>query len=183
MRTKNKKRLFLTILTVALLVTGLLLAGCSDKKDKPEVKKAAVVTTSEKLPKLVDFWSPTCPPCRAMMPFLNELATEYDHAFELVKIDDLIDLTAPGVEQFKARPKKELKFEVDDERYSTTELELTPVQILSIAELKSEEYYLKQIVGHQEISYKDKETELISMLHNPRFFSCKKGPATVSFRR
>jgi hypothetical protein len=103
--------------------------------------------------------------------------------FEPVKIDDLIDLTAPGVELFKARPKKELKFEVDDERYSTTELELTPVQILSIAELKSEEYYLKQIVGHQEISYKDKETELISMLHNPRFFSCKKGPATVSFRR
>lgn len=102
--------------------------------------------------------------------------------FELVKIDDLIDLTAQGVEQFKVKPKKELKFEVDDERYSTTEIELTPVQILSIAGLKSEEYYLKQIIGHQEISFKDKETELINMAHNPRFFSCKKGPATVSFR-
>ena len=103
--------------------------------------------------------------------------------FEPVKIEDLVDLTAQGVEQFKVKPKKELKFEVDDERYSTTELELTPVQILTIAGLKPEEYYLKQIIGHQEISFKDKETELINMVHNPRFFSCKKGPATVSFRK
>ncbi|MEA3392068.1 MAG: thioredoxin family protein, partial [Candidatus Marinimicrobia bacterium] len=34
-----------------------------------------------------DFWSPTCPPCRAMMPFLEELHVEYAHAFKLVKID------------------------------------------------------------------------------------------------
>jgi hypothetical protein len=103
--------------------------------------------------------------------------------FEPVEMYDQIDLTEPGVEQFKAKPKKELHFEVDDEKYSTTELELTPVQILTIAGLKSEEYYLKQIVDHQEITFKDKENELISMFHNPRFISCKKGPATVSYSK
>jgi hypothetical protein len=101
--------------------------------------------------------------------------------FEPVQMEASIDLAAKGIEMFKVKPKEELKFEVDDEKYSTTEIELTPVEILDKAGLKSEQYYLKQILGHQEISYKDKETELISMLHNPKFISCKKGPATVSY--
>ena len=87
MKTKNKKRLFLTVLTVALLVTGLLLTGCSGKKEKVQVTEAAVIKPAEGLPKMVDFWSPTCPPCRAMTPLLHELKTEYDHAFELEKVD------------------------------------------------------------------------------------------------
>lgn len=101
--------------------------------------------------------------------------------FEPVQEQEIVNLKAKGIEMFKVKPKRELKFEVDDERYTTTEIELTPVQILSIAGLKPEQYYLKQIIGHQEISYKDKETELISMLHNPKFISCKKEPTTVSF--
>lgn len=105
------------------------------------------------------------------------------HDFEPVQIQESVDLTSKGIEMFKVKPKKELKFEVDDEKYKTSETELTPVDILSKAGLKAEEYYLKQIIGHTEISYKDKETELISMLHNPKFISCKKGPATVSFNR
>jgi hypothetical protein len=105
------------------------------------------------------------------------------HDFEPVQMEESIDLTAKGIELFKVKPKKELKFEVDDVEYSTIEIELTPVEILVKAGLKSEQYYLKQILGHQEISYKDKETELISMFHHPKFISCKKGPATVSFNR
>jgi len=101
--------------------------------------------------------------------------------FEPVEEHERVDLTAKGIEMFKVKPKKELKFEVDDEKYKTTETELTPVEILGMAGLKYEVYYLKQIIGHTEISYKDKETVLISMLHNPKFISCKKGPATVSF--
>jgi hypothetical protein len=106
-----------------------------------------------------------------------------NHDFEHVQMDESVDLTGKGIEMFKIKPKKELKFEVDDEEYSTTEIELTPVEILDKAGLKSDQYYLKQIIGHQEIPYKDKETELISMLHHPKFISCKKGPATVSFNR
>ncbi len=87
MKSKNTKRVLFTILTVSLLVIGLLLTGCSDKKVKEEPQKASVVTSTDKLPKMVDFWSPTCPPCKAMLPILAELHEEYAHAFELVKVD------------------------------------------------------------------------------------------------
>jgi len=87
MRSKNKKRVLFTVLTVSLLVAGLLLTGCSDKKTKEEPKKASVVTSSTKLPKMVDFKSPTCPPCRAMEPILAELGEEYAYAFELELVD------------------------------------------------------------------------------------------------
>ena len=87
MKLKNKKRLLMSVLTVTVLVTGLLLAGCTDKKEKATVEKAEVAASSEKLPKLVDFWSPTCPPCRAMTPMLHELDEEYAHAFILEKVD------------------------------------------------------------------------------------------------
>ncbi len=87
MKLKNKRRVLFTIFTVSLLVVGLLLSGCGDKKAKEELTKVALVTPSGKLPKMVDFWSPTCPPCRAMIPLLEELHVEYVHAFELEKVD------------------------------------------------------------------------------------------------
>ena len=87
MRSTQKRKLFLSALITVFLAAGLLLGSCGGEKTKTEALKTPAVITSEKLPKMVDFWSPTCPPCRAMMPMLEELHTEYDHAFELVKID------------------------------------------------------------------------------------------------
>lgn len=83
----KKRTTLLTILLATLLVGTLLFAGCSGKKAEEAPKKASVVTSSVKLPKMVDFWSPTCPPCKAMLPILAELHEEYDHAFKLVKVD------------------------------------------------------------------------------------------------
>ncbi|MDD3095183.1 MAG: thioredoxin family protein [Candidatus Neomarinimicrobiota bacterium] len=77
-----------------LLSAALLFAACSGgDKAESKVKSTAntSVNTSEKLPKMVDFKSPTCPPCRAMEPILAELAVEYDHAFEL----ELVDVSLP----------------------------------------------------------------------------------------
>ncbi len=38
-------------------------------------------------PVLVDFWAPWCPPCRAVAPVIDELATEYEGRAQVVKID------------------------------------------------------------------------------------------------
>jgi thioredoxin 1 len=89
----SKKPIFqiMNIIGVLLLAGTLLFAGCS--KGDTDAAKDTVLSkkSSEALPKMVDFKSPTCPPCRAMEPILAELAREYDHVFEL----EIIDVSLP----------------------------------------------------------------------------------------
>ena len=39
------------------------------------------------LPVLVDFWSPTCAPCRRMMPTIEAVAQEYAGRVKIAKLD------------------------------------------------------------------------------------------------
>lgn len=36
---------------------------------------------------LIDFYTPTCPPCRAMAPTLEQIATEQGDKLKVVKVD------------------------------------------------------------------------------------------------
>lgn len=82
----------LNVLTILLLAGTLLFASCSEGEKAAADKTADIKKKSETaLPRMVDFKSPTCPPCRAMEPILAELATEYAHAFEL----DIVDVSLP----------------------------------------------------------------------------------------
>lgn len=52
----------------------------------------ADVQTAEK-PVIVDFWSPTCPPCRQLLPVLTELSNEGMPIFK-VSVDTEQELTS-----------------------------------------------------------------------------------------
>jgi hypothetical protein len=102
------------------------------------------------------------------------------HEYEPIQLDENVDLEEPGIERFRVSVRKAIKFEVDDEVYQTEEIELTPIDIFKIIGLDSSKFYLKQIKGHMDITYKNDEHKIINMLGHLKFITCKREAATVS---
>ena len=76
-----------------------------------------------------------------------------------------------------------IHYTLDDEPQETTEMVLTPRQIMENAKpapIDPSTHYLVQIEGQHQVSYKDKPDEPIHMHEKMRFVSISTGPTPVS---
>lgn len=99
---------------------------------------------------------------------------------EPIQLDESVDLTNPEIETFIIKPYQTISIEVDDETYPVNELFMTPEEIMTVAGLDPKGYYLKQIIGHQDITYKNDPKHRIGIVNGLKFSSCKIASTTVS---
>lgn len=103
-----------------------------------------------------------------------------EKGFEPVQLDEKIDLKGAGIEGFFAKPYKKLIIYVDDEPVEVDECFMTPNEILTASEKSANGFYLKQISGHREVSYKNDREHKVAIKNGLKFSSCKLEPTTVS---
>ena len=73
-----------------------------------------------------------------------------------------------------------ITYTVDGEKQTTTEHELTPVQILQNAGIDPATHYLVQLEGEHRASYKDEPSKKIHMHDDMKFIAVSTGPTPVS---
>jgi len=99
---------------------------------------------------------------------------------EPVELTESVDLKLYPVANFSIKPYPEAVLELDDEEYPFAEIFMTPVEIMVLGGYKDTEYYLKQIVGHQEITYKNDKEHIVELHNKIKFVTCKIASTTVS---
>jgi hypothetical protein len=104
----------------------------------------------------------------------------HGNEFEPVELNEKKDLKEGGIEQFEVKQVEPLTIDIDDDTYTVPECFMTPVQILDLKKYKPEAYYLKQILAHKEITYKDDEQHVIAIHCGMKFSTCKKASTPVS---
>ena len=72
-----------------------------------------VIETSKQIPVLVDFWAEWCGPCRTLGPILDDLASESEGAWRLVKVNT--DLQPQWAEAYRVSGIPAVKLFVDGE--------------------------------------------------------------------
>jgi hypothetical protein len=101
---------------------------------------------------------------------------------EVVKNDDTV--TIKNGEHFYVSPKTHvINFTVNDEPYSTTEKELTPIKIMQMAGIDPDQNYLVEIINKKQESYKDEPNKIIHIHDGMEFIANFMGPKPVSDRR
>ena len=103
-----------------------------------------------------------------------------EKGFEPVELTEVIDLESPGIEGFFASPYEQIVIFVDDEPVEVKESFMTPTEILVASGKRPEGFYLKQIVGHNEIGYKNDREHKVAIKNGLKFTTCKLEPTTVS---
>lgn len=98
-----------------------------------------------------------------------------EKGFEPIQLDEMVDLKTAGIEGFKAKPYRKLKIKVDDKQYDVEECFMTPLEIMDLAGVNPDRFYLKEIrKGNVEVSYKDDVEHKIAITKTSCFVSCER---------
>lgn len=97
-----------------------------------------------------------------------------EKGFEPIQLDEEVDLEQVGIEGFRAKPYRKLSIKVDDKQYEVDECFMTPIEIMNVAGINPDRYYLKEIrKGGVEVTYKDDLEHKIAITKNSCFISCE----------
>jgi hypothetical protein len=99
-----------------------------------------------------------------------------------ISLDELVDLTSPGVEIFFTKPPEIFFYDMDNEPETTDAKEMTPVAIMEAAGVDPKKHYLMQVLENgDQIKYKDNPEQPIKMrCPRMKFFSVLNGPCEFS---
>ncbi len=70
--------------------------------------------------------------------------------FEKISLDETVDLSNPGIEEFVTKEPEVFNYTVDGEPETTDKKQLTPVEIMKLAGVDSDKYYLIQVLDNSE---------------------------------
>ena len=97
-----------------------------------------------------------------------------EKGFVPIQLEEIVDLKSAGIEGFKAKPYKKLKIKVDNKQYDVEECFMTPIEIMEVAGINPDHFYLKEIrKGNVEVSYQDDVEHKIAITKNSCFVSCE----------
>ncbi len=97
-----------------------------------------------------------------------------EKGFVPIQLEEIVDLKSAGIEGFKAKPYKKLKIKVDNKQYEVEECFMTPIEIMEVAGINPDHFYLKEIrKGNVEVSYQDDVEHKIAITKNSCFVSCE----------
>lgn len=98
-----------------------------------------------------------------------------EKGFTPIQLDEIVDLKTAGIEGFRAKPYRNLKIKVNNKQYEVEECFMTPFEIMELAGINPDRFYLKEIrKGNIEVSYKDDVEHKIAITKASCFVSCQR---------
>ena len=98
-----------------------------------------------------------------------------EKGFTPIQLDEIVDLKIAGIDGFKSKPYRKLKIKVDNNQYEVEECFMTPLEIMELAGINTDRFFLKEIrQGNVEVSYKDDVEHKIAITKTSCFVSCQR---------
>lgn len=93
--------------------------------------------------------------------------------FTPIQLDEEVNLKTAGIEGYRAQPYKKLTIKVNDKIFEVDECFMTPNEIMEVAGINSDQFFIKEIRSRGiEVTYKDDTEHRIAITKKSCFVSC-----------